>query len=250
MRLCFLGDTGDGKTISGVDILKEYYDLKYLVYANIHLKFPYMFTDLINFNDIVNNQAKNIILIDEIGELGKAGSTPMFTFTTMMSQSRKSLGENHHLILTTQTKFQGNPTLRALLDYFIYSEIILKESKKNKFGLQKPLIIKLDWYQKIKRTIPPEFWYSHSTYRWVYETCDLYETYEEAKPLKDMSFIKHLVKYQRFINKKNSIKNLYVLILSQEGLNKTDSKDLARKIIHAKELFPEILKDKEIEIKI
>jgi len=233
MRICILGDTGDGKTLSAVDILYEYYQLGYLVYSNIHLEIPYEKITTINFFETVDNTKKNIVLIDEIGELGKASSSTMFSFTQMLAQSRKSIGENHHLIMTTQTKHQTNPTMRGLVDYLVFPEILVRENEK-------PVIVQLDWYSKIKRTYPVEFWFTHSTYRYVQKTCEMYDTMEIAKPLQNRSFEKYLKKYKKFIGTRK-IKNLYVKLLTETGLNKTENMELARQICYADELYPKLI---------
>jgi GTPase SAR1 family protein len=241
MRFVVYGDTGSGKTALMVAMLYHYYLKGYTIYTNLDLiGIPHTKIDNINFDEKIREidkraffDRKSVIAIDEVGE--EQSGTPQITFSNMISQSRKTIGENHHLIMTTQTKYQTHHLLKSLIDYEVYPEIVLRSTKDNK-----PLIIRADYSKKIGRTYPPKFEISFIHFFKTNKTCDMYSTEQKAIPLQNDFNKKYIKKYKKYIGstEKGVKKTLETSLIYSDGLNKTTAREIAHMIIKAHEIYP------------
>ena len=228
MRFTVLGDTGSGKTLLAVDYLKECFDKGYTVWSNIDLGFDFNLVDSTNFTDVIDPRVRNAVLIDEVGEINTG--ICRYNFGQLLAQSRKSVGENQLFIMTAQVSQQASTVMKGMVDYLVYPEIIVKDGKTDK-----PVVVKADFYRKMQRTSIPMFSFYTSDYRNVYDSCDLYDTYQMVDALSDGRVNKYLKKYSEFISTKGTLTDLSTLLQEKEGLNIAESKRMARKIIHAVE---------------
>lgn len=231
--VCF-GDTGDGKTLLCVDFIRDNYP-EYKVYSNIHLKeMDYVPITDTAFIDEIDPKKKNIVFIDEVGEITRGHY--QFTFNSLVSQSRKSIGENQLFFMTTQTQNQASTILKGMVDFFIFPNIVQREE-----GTNRPIAIEVEWYEKDKRSIPLTFSECTQrlpvglTHRIVYDTCDYYDTGEMVEGLADGRFYKYLEKYESFVGTTKNIKNLTAIINEKYGVSLSEAERNARKIIFAKE---------------
>lgn len=240
-RLCLTGDTGSGKTIMAVLFLLYYMQEGYKVFSNIHLKGPFennytLITDT-NFTKVTDIEERNIVLIDEVGKTAYGGSSyNAINLGHVISQSRKSTGEESHFIFTTQIEAQLNVMLKGLTDFmgrcfiiFRYGDFFDNLSKKDK---NIPAIIEM--FLKVRtvdndgftRFIPIEQpLFIEEDFKFI-SKC--YNTYEEVKELGSGENITIKNKYQKY--KDFSLSDLAVLIQEKEGKNISESKRLARSI--------------------
>jgi hypothetical protein len=234
-RICFYGRTGFGKTLTAVYQALNYYYKGYKIYSNIHLKGEfkeYTYITNTNFTKIINNKEKNVVLIDEIGKTTNTGrSHNAINFSNIVAQSRKSFGEDSHLLLTTQIE-QFLRMLEGLIDYEFFPQIVLRDEYTGK-----PLVLKLE----IKRVIDINTGtgkrykfipYANTfLYYGVYECCDFYDTYEEVESFGDGEYIEMQKIYKNYVGKKGKLEELANKIQFEKGKNISESKRLARAVI-------------------
>ena len=236
-RYIIFGDTGDGKTLTAVSFIVEHYlsGEKWNIYSNIHLKgIDYIPIEDTAFIESLDARKNNFVFIDEVGEIGRGHY--QFTFNSLVSQSRKSIGENQIFMMTTQTQNQANIVLKGMVDFFIYPNIILREGED-----ERPALIELDFYKKNKRSVPLSFSLCNDLipksqrFRFVYDICDYYDTLEMVEGMQDGRLYKYLELYENFIDSTREIKNLKTIINEKHGLSLSESERMARKVIFAKE---------------
>lgn len=236
MRIGLVGDTGSGKTLVMVKMLYEYHIQGYQVLSNVDLDFSSIYVDEINIDDKTDNKTKNIVGIDEIGE--EEAGKPQIKLSQLMAQSRKSIGEHSHMILTFQIEGQTRSILRGLLDCLVYPRIILRADDN------KPIFIELEWFTKLPKLYPPKFVLFMKERINVYDFCNKYNTFQKQKPLKDLSYMKYVEQYKDYIGERKKLTKLSILIRQKEGVNKATSKEIAISIINAPEFYPELFEKK------
>lgn len=228
MRAIILGDTGSGKTLLAIDILREYAEIGFIPWSNVHLKgIDYHHIDGTDFITNTDTSKPNFILVDEVGEIARG--ICQYNFGQLMAQSRKSIGENQIFLMTAQVSQQTSNTMKGMVDYIIYPEILSWDSKDHR-----PRAIRADFYRKIPRMTRPEFEYYGKQYREVFETCDFYDTAQMIDPMEDGRFKKYLTEYEHYVDSKGMLTALSLILQEKKGLNITDSKRMARKIINAR----------------
>ncbi len=241
MRFVLLGnDTGNGKTLSSIYLLLMYYRLGFDIYSNIKLKGElknnYTFIDGSKFIDeFKDSQTKKAILLDEIGQSTYGHTTSSVEMSNVLSQSRKSIGENSHLIANTQMDIQLNPIWRGLTDYFIYPQIKLIDNK------EMPMICY--WYieKKIKGfhggNYMKKIRFKKLPMILIKDICkvmNLYDTHIETDKFKsDRVYTQMKKKYKKMKGKDGMTSNFKAILINEEGLNPTEADRIARSIIHA-----------------
>ena len=243
-RICLLGDTGSGKTIVAIFMLTDYLKQRFKVYSNIKLRgiFKDKFTLISNtgFINKVDENVKNIVLLDEVGRTTYEGRTHnAIRLGDLVTQSRKSIGEESHLIFTTQLESQLNDVLIGLSDYIIYPNIILNHSDiyPNIKGREKfiPVIIQL--LIKVKRRTREGYNYFKTIKKPYYLEKDFkslvtyYNTYEEVARFGDGSYITLKDKYKEYVGKESKIKELKIKLQFKDHLNISESDRVARAIV-------------------
>lgn len=228
MRAIILGDTGSGKTALAVDYLKEYYEAKFKIWCNIPLfNIDFEVVTGTDFIEETNIQDKNFVLIDEVGEISRG--LQQFNFGQLMAQSRKSIGEDQIFFMTAQVSQQSSTTMKGLVDYIIYPDILIRRKADNC-----PVVIKADFYRKVPRMSSPIFEFYATQHRNVEDSCKLYDTFQLVDPLEDGRFKKYLNRYEKYIDAKGVLTELATILQEKEGLNITESKRTARKIVNAR----------------
>ena len=232
MRAGVLGDTGDGKTLFVTDLMLDLHKNEdYKISCNWELKgVDYTFIDNLNFMRDIDNKEKNVIGIDELGEIS-TGSY-MNNLVKIVSQSRKTAGEDQYMFFIAQIRGQGSTDLFSLLDFKIYPQCFNRDPIN-----KKPKFVIADWFKKIKRSDPVRFLkynaflHQDLRVRYVYDTCDLYTTDKVVSHMKDGRVTDYVKKYPQFIGSKGQLKNLAVILGENEGLNISESERMARKVI-------------------
>ena len=244
MRICLLGDTGSGKTIVAIYTLVDYFKMGFKIYSNIKLtgifKDNYTLISNTGFINIINENKKNIVLLDEVGRTTYEGRTHnAVRLGDLVTQSRKSIGEESHLIFTTQLESQLNDVLIGLSDFIVYPNIILRYGNLYPHikGREKfiPLIIQL--LIKIKQKTKDGSTYFKTMKSPYYLEKDFkiissyYNTYEEVSRFGDGSYIVLKDKYKEYVGKERKVKELKIKLQFKDHLNISESDRVARAII-------------------
>jgi hypothetical protein len=226
VRFSFLGNTGAGKTLLATKYIIDKYKEGYKVYCNYHLTeglIDYTYVDDLNFTKLVDNKDKNIVVIDEIGEIGRG--IKKYGFERLMAQSRKSIGEEQIFIIISQVKNQQSNVLLSMIDYILKPKVLdLRIDGKPAF-----LIV---WVYEIKTTlssITPKF--LNKSLVDITGVCDYYNHEEILGGFKDTTNDYLLDKYKGFIGSKGMLKTLSKHLEKQEGFNKTQALEEASYII-------------------
>lgn len=228
LRIGILGDTGSGKTVLAIDILREYHTFGYINWCNIPLiNIENNLVKGTDFIEKVDAKKKNTVLIDEVGEVSRGIN--QFNFGQLMAQSRKSIGEDQLFIMTSQVSQQTSTTMKGMIDFIVYPQILSRE-----FGTKKPIIIRADFYKKMQRTATPRFYLHSKQYRDVHSSCDYYDTNVLVDALQDGRFKKYIKEYEKYIDSEGEIKNLKLILQEKHGLNLAESERMSRKIINAR----------------
>lgn len=231
MRMGLLGDTGSGKTVTGVDLIKEYYGLGYNIYSNIKLyNIEFEWIKDTSFIESIDNTEKNFVFVDEVGEISTGFY--QFNFGQLMAQSRKSIGEDQIFCLTAQVRQQANSRIWGMVDYLFYPVILTRDKDSGK-----PVHVKIMVKRKIPFLDKPVFVFDRkkTMYRNVFYSCELYDTLEMVEPIRDGKEKKYLKKYSMYIGSDGELQNLKTLLHKKEGLNKSEADMIAREIIYANE---------------
>lgn len=243
MRICLLGDTGEGKTISAIYILSDYFSKGYKVYSNIKLtgifKGKYTLIKNTGFTEEINPHEKNIVLLDEVGRTTYEGRTHnAIRLGDLITQSRKSIGEYSHLLFTTQLESQLNDVLKGLSDFLIYCQIAVRHGDLYGYGNEKaslPVIIK--WLLKVKQRDKEGLTYFEVIDNPYYLEKDFekvsgyYNTFEEVERFGDGAYLKLKKKYKAYTGTQRSLQNLKTVLHFKENLNLAESDRIARAII-------------------
>lgn len=227
MRILFMGNTGSGKTVASVDIILDYYKLQWDIYSSHLLQnMDYQKFDSMEIIDMVDNSRPNVVFFDEIGEISTGYYKELFA--KFLAQSRKTIGEEQVIIMTSQVKQQATEQIRGLVDYIIYPRI-LSWHKFNK----KPIHIEFTVFEKKEICFKPVFYLlNEKPIRNVYAACDYYRTKDVQQGLKQ-GLSKHLLeKYKSYIDSNGKLQELTTRLHKQDGYNKSDSNMIAREIIH------------------
>lgn len=243
MRICFLGDTGDSKTLSAIALLLEYYHKGFKVYSNINLKEDlkdYIHISNTNFINIIDENIKNIVLMDEIGRTTyEKGTHNAVKFGDLVTQSRKSIGEDSHLLFTAQIEKQLTETLKQLSDYLIYPRVLIriKDLYPNTTGLKKNMPLVVQWNIKEKMRSKEGIVYFKTRRIPYYPKINFplvtkcYNTFQMVNRIGDGMYLELKKKYPSFINTKGKLKELKVILQFKESLNIAESDRIARAII-------------------
>jgi len=217
-----------------------YYKLGFQIYSKIkllgELKNNYTFIDGSKFiDDFDDNQEKKVVLLDEIGQSTYGHTTTSVEMSNILSQSRKSIGERSHLIANTQTDIQLNPIWRGLTDYFIYPRIKEIENssiplicfwyiEKKITGFQGVQYLKKIRFKKLPTVAVKD----------VSIAMGLYDTFKETEKFKsDRIYTKMKKKYKHMVGANKMVSNLKAMLVTEEGLNPTESDRIARSIIYS-----------------
>lgn len=187
----------------------------------------YTHIDSTDFIQDVDPDERNFVLVDEVGEISRGYY--QFSFAQLMAQSRKSIGEDQVFIMTAQVSQQTSATMRGMVDYIIYPEIMARHKKD-----KKPVFVKAHFYRKIPRMVRPTFEKEGYQMRRVYEACDFYDTFHEVSQMSDGKFKKFLKVYGEYVDSKGKIRELTTRLHKDEGLNKSDADMMARQIVNAR----------------
>lgn len=243
MRACVLGDdVGNGKTITAVCIAYDYLEEGYEIFSNIELsgvfEGNYTFIDGTNFIDLLDdNQSEKVCIFDDIGESTYGFTSSSINFSHVVTQSRKSMGENSHLIFTTPIDNMFNPTIRKLTDYIIYPQIYMKKDLKNPLN-RRGIPDYCEWIilKKVRGKYHGQgIQYKKLKPKRIHNldlVMDCYDTHKEAEKFKtDRTFVKMLNEYQEYIGDKREAKNLASDLVNIEGLTPSEADRIARSIV-------------------
>ena len=132
-NICVYGELGNGKTLTMTALGYYFKNKGYDVYSNYYTTFskllPMEVEDFINFFENINENVKNLFLIDEIYvfiDSRVSASVMNRAYASIMLQTRK---KSTNIIYTAQDPYSVEKRLRIITNYYFYPKLDKEKDK-------------------------------------------------------------------------------------------------------------------------